>query len=64
MQGETPEGNGYSGADYNIFGEFADNGFENNLSHTRGAISMARSSSGYDTASSQYFYCSRGFYLT
>ena len=37
-----------------IVGEFTDNGYENDLSHTRGAISMARSSE-YDSASSQFF---------
>lgn len=54
MQGGDPEGTGYGGADEMIKGEFASNGVENNLSHTRGAISMARSSSK-DSASSQFF---------
>lgn len=54
MQGGDPNGDGTGGADYNIVGEFTDNGYENSLSHTRGAISMARSSE-YDSASSQFF---------
>lgn len=41
--------------DKTIFGEFAENGFENPLSHTRGAISMARYSHDNDSASSQFF---------
>lgn len=54
MQGGDPNGNGTGGADNTIHGEFTDNGFENNLSHTRGAISMARAKD-YDSASSQFF---------
>ena len=54
MQGGDPNGDGTGGAENNITGEFTDNGYENNLSHTRGAISMARSSA-YDSASSQFF---------
>ena len=54
MQGGDPEGNGTGGSDRNIKGEFSSNGFENNLSHTRGAISMARSQMK-DSASSQFF---------
>lgn len=54
MQGGDPNGNGRGGSEYNIVGEFADNGYDNNLSHTRGAISMARSKS-YNSASSQFF---------
>lgn len=54
MQGGDPEGDGTGGSDTTIKGEFSDNGVENNLSHTRGAISMARSSD-YDSASSQFF---------
>ena len=42
------------GSDKTIIGEFANNGYNNKLSHTRGAISMARSSS-YNSASSQFF---------
>ncbi len=54
MQGGDPDGDGFGGSDDTIVGEFAENGYENNLSHTRGAISMARSSD-FDSASSQFF---------
>lgn len=54
MQGGDPNGNGSGGSDHNIVGEFSANGYENNLSHTRGAISMARSTP-YNSASSQFF---------
>lgn len=54
IQGGDPQGNGFGGSDENIIGEFAANGIENNLSHTRGAISMARANS-YNSASSQFF---------
>ena len=54
MQGGDPEGNGTGGSDENIVGEFTANGYDNTLSHTRGAISMARSND-YDSASSQFF---------
>ena len=54
MQGGDPTGTGSGGADYNIPGEFSANGWDNPLSHTRGAISMARATD-YDSASSQFF---------
>lgn len=54
MQGGDPNGNGTGGSENNIVGEFLANGIENKLSHTRGAISMARSSE-YNSASSQFF---------
>ncbi len=54
MQGGDPEGTGMGGSDNEIFGEFSANGFENNLKHTAGAISMARSNA-YNSASSQFF---------
>ena len=54
IQGGDPLGNGMGGSDWLIKGEFAANGIENNLSHTRGAISMARSQMP-DSASSQFF---------
>ena len=54
IQGGDPLGNGTGGTDNKIKGEFSNNGIENNLSHTRGAISMARSSNN-DSASSQFF---------
>ncbi len=54
MQGGDPTGTGYGGSDKNIKGEFSQNGIENNLSHTRGAISMARALD-MDGANSQFF---------
>lgn len=60
MQGGDPNGNGTGGNtdedgnEINIVGEFTANGYDNTLSHTAGAISMARSSE-YDSASSQFF---------
>ena len=53
-QGGDPLGNGTGGSSNEIAGEFTSNGFNNNLSHTRGAISMARSNDP-DSASSQFF---------
>lgn len=54
LQGGDPEGQGSGGPGYHIKGEFAANGFNNDLKHTEGIISMARSSS-YDSAGSQFF---------
>lgn len=54
IQGGDPQGTGMGGSDQEIKGEFASNGVENPLSHTRGAISMARSQMK-DSASSQFF---------
>ncbi|HIS00536.1 MAG TPA: peptidylprolyl isomerase [Candidatus Excrementavichristensenella intestinipullorum] len=54
IQGGDPLGNGTGGPDYTILGEFSANGVENNLSHTRGVLSMARSSD-YNSAGSQFF---------
>lgn len=55
IQGGDPEGNGMGGSGENIKGEFAVNGVQNNLSHERGVISMARGGYSYDSASSQFF---------
>ncbi len=55
MQGGDPEGTGMGGSDIDIKGEFTANGVANNLSHTRGAISMARNGYSMDSASSQFF---------
>ncbi len=54
IQGGDPLGNGTGGSDKTIKGEFAANGVENNISHKRGVISMARSQM-MDSASSQFF---------
>ena len=65
IQGGDPKGNGTGGSKEKIFGEFASNGFENNLKHERGVISMARNGSSdpeidaqyFNSASSQFFIC-------
>ena len=54
IQGGDPDGNGTGGSGKNIKGEFAQNGVENNISHVRGVISMARARP-MDSASSQFF---------
>lgn len=54
IQGGDPNGNGTGGSENTIKGEFSANGVENNLKHTRGVISMARSSD-MNSASSQFF---------
>lgn len=54
IQGGDPLGNGLGGPDYSIPGEFESNGFDNDLVHETGVISMARSQSP-DSAGSQFF---------
>lgn len=54
IQGGCPEGTGMGGPGYSIKGEFAMNGFENDLKHTEGVLSMARSMMP-DSAGSQFF---------
>ena len=54
IQGGDPNGNGTGGSSQTIKGEFSANGVENPLKHTRGVLSMARSSLP-DSASSQFF---------
>lgn len=54
IQGGDPEGTGMGGSKEKIKGEFASNGVKNDLKHTRGVISMARSMMK-DSASSQFF---------
>ena len=56
IQGGCPDGTGTGGPGHSIIGEFEANNISNNLSHTRGVISMARSTS-YDSAGSQFFIC-------
>lgn len=54
IQGGCPEGSGMGGPGYSIPGEFAQNGFANDLAHTEGVLSMARSMAP-DSAGSQFF---------
>ena len=54
IQGGDPEGTGCGGPGYSIKGEFSSNGIKNDLKHTRGVISMARSMMP-DSAGSQFF---------
>ena len=54
IQGGCPEGTGMGGPGYNIKGEFSANGFKNDLKHTEGVLSMARSMMP-DSAGSQFF---------
>jgi peptidyl-prolyl cis-trans isomerase B (cyclophilin B) len=57
IQGGDPEGTGYGGSPDKITGEFSSNGFENNLPHIKGVISMARNGFDMNSASSQFFIC-------
>jgi peptidyl-prolyl cis-trans isomerase B (cyclophilin B) len=54
IQGGDPDGNGTGGPGYEIKGEFSSNGFPNNLKHTAGVLSMARTMVP-DSAGSQFF---------
>lgn len=54
IQGGDPLGNGTGGSEETIKGEFSENGVDNQISHVRGVISMARSQD-MDSASSQFF---------
>ncbi len=54
IQGGCPEGTGTGGPGYNIKGEFSQNGFENDLAHDPGVLSMARAMHP-DSAGSQFF---------
>lgn len=54
IQGGDPEGTGAGGPGYTINGEFTSNGFENNLKHTTGVLSMARTDDK-NSAGSQFF---------
>lgn len=55
LQGGDPTGTGTGGPGYTIKGEFSANGYENNLKHEKGIVSMARTSDSNDTAGSQFF---------
>lgn len=54
IQGGDPDGTGMGGPGYSIKGEFSYNGFDNNLKHSRGVLSMARAQHP-DSAGSQFF---------
>ena len=54
IQGGDPDGTGMGGPGYEIRGEFTANGFQNDLNHTRGVLSMARTMAP-DSAGSQFF---------
>ncbi|MBO4954065.1 MAG: peptidylprolyl isomerase [Clostridia bacterium] len=54
IQGGCPNGTGTGGPGYSIKGEFAANGVENNIKHTRGVVSMARAMDP-NSAGSQFF---------
>ncbi len=54
IQGGCPNGNGMGGPGYTIKGEFSQNGFANDLKHTKGVLSMARAMAP-DSAGSQFF---------
>lgn len=54
IQGGCPDGTGMGGPGYSIKGEFAQNGFQNDLKHTEGVLSMARAMHP-DSAGSQFF---------
>lgn len=59
IQGGCPKGTGMGGPNYSIKGEFSQNGFKNDLKHTEGVLSMARSMRP-DSAGSQFFYHAQG----
>ena len=55
LQGGDPTGTGTGDPGYKIKGEFTNNGFKNDLKHTKGVLSMARGSYSMDSAGSQFF---------
>lgn len=59
IQGGDPLGTGRGGSAATVRGEFSENGFENNLTHRKGVISMARTANDMDSASSQFFICQK-----
>lgn len=58
IQGGCPQGTGMGGPGYSIKGEFSQNGFKNDLKHTEGVLSMARSMMP-NSAGSQFFTCTK-----
>ena len=56
IQGGCPEGDGTGSSDEKIKGEFSENGYDNDMPHIKGVISMARSNA-YNSASCQFFIC-------
>lgn len=56
IQGGDPKGNG-TGSTTPVKGEMTGNGFENNLTHIRGVLSMARRGGDYNSGSCQFFIC-------
>ena len=54
IQGGDPDGTGMGGPEYCIRGEFVANGYDNQLKHKKGVLSMARAMN-YDSAGSQFF---------
>lgn len=62
IQGGDPEGTGMGGPGYSIKGEFASNGFKNDLKHTRGVLSMARSMRP-DSAGHSSLSCTRTLHI-
>ena len=56
IQGGCPDGTGMGGPGYSIRGEFTQNRFQNDLTHDRGVLSMARTMAP-DSAGSQFFIC-------
>lgn len=57
IQCGDPTGTGMGGSDETIVGEFSSNGYENNLKHERGVISMGRKGNNKNSASSHFFIC-------
>ena len=57
IQGGSTDGLGYEGSENTIKGEFSANDVDNDISHERGVISMARTGQSKDSASSQFFIC-------
>jgi peptidyl-prolyl cis-trans isomerase B (cyclophilin B) len=55
IQGGDPDGTGMGGPGYSIAGEFTENGFNNELKHEKGVISMARGGNDMNSAGSQFF---------